>query len=78
MKPNRSRYAPVWSICCEPPQRARWNVLVVTDIPYLHCGRAELDGLLMSLLQYGIHTFGAKNGPVDRAGRTALDDIAGV
>ena len=38
------------------------DVLVVTDIPHLHCGRAELDGLLMSLLQYGIHTFGAKNG----------------
>lgn len=38
------------------------DVLVVTDIPHLHCGRAELDGLLMSLLQYGVHTFGANNG----------------
>ena len=38
------------------------DVLVVTDIPHLHCGRAELDGLLMSLLQYGVHTFGANDG----------------
>ena len=38
------------------------DVLVVTDIPHLHCGCAELDGLLMSLLQYGVHTFGANNG----------------
>ena len=26
------------------------DVLIVTDIPHLHCSRAELDGLLMSLL----------------------------
>ena len=38
------------------------DVLMVLDVEHLHCGQAELDGLLMSLLQYGIHTFGAKNG----------------
>lgn len=38
------------------------DVLMVVDVEHLHCGQAELDGLLMSLLQYGIHTFGAKNG----------------
>lgn len=38
------------------------DVLIVTDIPHLHCSRAELDGLLMSLLQYGVHTFGANDG----------------
>ena len=27
------------------------DVLIVTDIPHLHCSRAELDGLLMSLLR---------------------------
>lgn len=38
------------------------DVLMVIDAEHLHCGQAELDGLLMSLLQYGIHTFGARNG----------------
>ena len=38
------------------------DVLIVTDIPHLHCSRAELDGLLMSLLQYGVYTFGANDG----------------
>ena len=38
------------------------DVLMVIDVEHLHCGQAELEGLLMSLLQFGIHTFGAKNG----------------
>lgn len=29
---------------------------------HLYCGRPELEGLLASLLHYGIHTFGAKDG----------------
>ncbi len=46
------------------------DVLMVIDTEHLHCGQAELDGLLMSLLQYGIHTFGAKNGQwIEPAGR---------
>ena len=46
------------------------DVLMVIDAEHLHCGQAELDGLLMSLLQYGIHTFGAKNGQwIEPAGR---------
>ena len=36
------------------------DVLMVIDVEHMHCGQAELEGLLMSLLQFGIHTFGAK------------------
>ena len=46
----------------EGPSFDRAGNLIVTDIPHLHCSRAELDGLLMSLLQYGVHTFGANDG----------------
>ena len=46
------------------------DVLMVIDAEHLHCGQAELDGLLMSLLQYGIHTFGAMNGQwIEQIGR---------
>ena len=38
------------------------DVLVVVDAAHLYCGRPELEGLLASLLHYGIHTFGAKDG----------------
>lgn len=38
------------------------NVLVVVDAAHLHCGQAELDGLLTTLLQYDVHTFGALDG----------------
>lgn len=38
------------------------DVLVVVDAAHLHCGQAELDGLLITLLQYGVHTFGALDG----------------
>lgn len=38
------------------------DVLLVVDAAHLHCGQAELDGLLMTLLQYGVHTFDANNG----------------
>lgn len=38
------------------------DVLVVVDAAHLYCGRPELEGLLASLLHYGVHTFGAKDG----------------
>lgn len=38
------------------------DVLVVLDAAHLHCGRAELEGLLVTLLQYGVHTFGVLDG----------------
>ena len=34
------------------------DVLIVVDAEHLHCGRPELEGLIASLLCYGIHTFG--------------------
>ena len=36
--------------------------LIVTDIPHMQCSRAKMDGLHMSLVQYGVHTFGANDG----------------
>ena len=42
--------------------RGRVDVLVVVDAGHLYCSRAELDGLLTTLLQYGVHTFGARAG----------------
>ena len=38
------------------------DVFLVVDAAHLCCGQAELDGLLMTLLQYGVHTFSALNG----------------
>lgn len=38
------------------------EVLVITDVEHLHCGDAELQGLLMALLQNGVHTFSACKG----------------
>lgn len=53
------------------------DVLVVVDAAHLYCGRPELEGLLASLLHYGIHTFGAKDGnwiePADVAGWSSPD-----
>ena len=40
----------------------RVDVLVVVDAGHLYCSRAELDCLLTTLLQYGVHTFGARDG----------------
>jgi len=40
-------------------QVARWESIYAA---HLYCGRPELEGLLASLLHYGIHTFGAKDG----------------
>lgn len=34
------------------------DVLIVVDANHLYCGRPELEGLLASLLQYDVHTFG--------------------
>ena len=42
--------------------------LIVVDIKHLHCGRPELEGLLASLLQYGVHTFGVHFGDIETAG----------
>ena len=38
------------------------DVLLVVDAGHLHCDRPELEELLSTLLQHGIHTFGAKSG----------------
>ena len=45
------------------------DVLLVIDTGHLHCGRPELEGLLATLLQYGIHTFGVKSGWIEPGGR---------
>ncbi len=45
------------------------DVLIVVDANHLYCGRPELEGLLASLLQYGIHTFGVKSGWIEPGGR---------
>lgn len=45
------------------------DVLIVVDINHLHCRRPELEGLLASLLQYGVHTFGVQCGWVEPGGR---------
>ena len=37
------------------------DVLLVVDAGHLHCDRPELEELLSTLLQHGIHTFGAKS-----------------
>lgn len=45
------------------------DVLIVVDAEHLHCGRPELEGLIASLLCYGIHTFGVKCGWIEPGGR---------
>ena len=45
------------------------DVLIVVDINHLYCGRPELEGLLASLLQYDVHTFGVKCGWIEPGGR---------
>lgn len=45
------------------------DVLIVVDINHLYCGRPELEGLLASLLQYGVHTFGVQCGWIEPGGR---------
>lgn len=39
-----------------------FDVLLVVDQAHLRCSQAEMDALLATLLENGIHTFGARDG----------------
>ena len=75
---SRSRCGPGMVDLMRAAAAGEVDVLIVTDIPHLHCSRAELDGLLMSLLQYGVHTFGANDGQWIEPGGRHWDGAAGV
>ena len=51
-----------WDCSLDAVSSGEADVLLVVDVAHLHCGQAELDGLLTTLLQYGVHTFDANNG----------------
>ena len=64
-KVRLNKYLSQAGIC----SRREADVLIVVDAEHLHCGRPELEGLIASLLCYGIHTFGVKCGWIEPGGR---------
>ena len=59
---QRSHCAPAWWTCCGLPRRARWTCWSSPTSRTCTAAAPNWTALLMSLLQYGVHTFGANNG----------------